>query len=52
VVIYKGYVVAQFGDTNFVDLTYSVARSLLSTMTGSALCDGRMPPSTSRSAKG
>jgi hypothetical protein len=31
VVIYKGYVVAEFGDTRFVDPTYSVAKSMLAT---------------------
>jgi CubicO group peptidase (beta-lactamase class C family) len=40
VVIYKGYVVASFGDTNFVDPTYSVAKSMLSTVAGIALRDG------------
>jgi CubicO group peptidase (beta-lactamase class C family) len=42
VVIYKGYVVAEFGDTGFVDPTYSVAKSMLSTVTGIALRDGRI----------
>ncbi len=42
VVIYKGYVVAEFGDTNFVDPTYSVAKSMLSTVAGIALRDGRI----------
>jgi CubicO group peptidase (beta-lactamase class C family) len=42
VVIYKGYVVAEFGDTGFVDPTYSVAKSMLSTVTGVALRDGRI----------
>jgi CubicO group peptidase (beta-lactamase class C family) len=42
VVIYKGYVVAEFGDTQFVDPTYSVAKSMLSTVTGIALRDGRI----------
>jgi CubicO group peptidase (beta-lactamase class C family) len=42
VVIYKGYVVAEFGNTNFVDPTYSVAKSMLSTVTGIALRDGRI----------
>jgi CubicO group peptidase (beta-lactamase class C family) len=42
VVIYKGYVVAEFGDTHFVDPTYSVAKSMLSTVTGIALRDGRI----------
>jgi CubicO group peptidase (beta-lactamase class C family) len=42
VVIYKGYVVAEFGDTNFVDPTYSVAKSMLSTVAGVALREGRI----------
>lgn len=42
VVVYKGYVVATFGDTNFVDPTYSVAKSMLSTVAGVAVRDGRI----------
>jgi hypothetical protein len=42
VVIYKGYVVAEFGDTNYVDPTYSVAKSMLSTVAGVALRMGRI----------
>ncbi|UVW27696.1 serine hydrolase [Massilia sp. H6] len=41
-VIYKGYVVAQFGDTHFVDPTYSVAKSMLATVAGVAVRDGRI----------
>ncbi|MGX9220499.1 serine hydrolase domain-containing protein [Massilia varians] len=41
-VIYKGYVVAEFGDTNFVDPTYSVAKSMLATVAGVAVRDGRI----------
>jgi len=41
-VIYKGYVVAEFGDTQFVDPTYSVAKSMLSTVAGVAVRDGRI----------
>ncbi|HEX9174455.1 MAG TPA: serine hydrolase [Telluria sp.] len=41
-VIYKGYVVAQFGDTGAVDPTYSVAKSMLSTVAGVALREGRI----------
>ncbi len=41
-VIYKGYVVAEFGDTTFVDPTYSVAKSILSTVAGVAVRDGRL----------
>jgi len=43
VVIYKGYVVAEFGDTHFVDPTYSVAKSMLSTLAGVAVRTGRIP---------
>jgi len=43
VVIYKGYVVAEFGDTNFVDPTYSVAKSMLSTVAGVAVREGKIP---------
>lgn len=42
VVIYKGYVVAEFGDTRFVDPTYSVAKSMLATVAGVAVRDGRI----------
>ena len=41
-VIYKGYVVAEFGDTEFVDPTYSVAKSMLATVAGVAVRDGRI----------
>jgi CubicO group peptidase (beta-lactamase class C family) len=41
-VIYKGYVVAQFGDTGAVDPTYSVAKSMLATVAGVALRQGRI----------
>src|SRR5262245_20639630 len=40
VVIYKGYVVAEFGDPTWADPTYSVAKSMLSTVAGIALRDG------------
>ena len=40
VVIYKGYVVAEFGDTTWVDPTYSVAKSMLATVAGIAMRDG------------
>src|SRR5690349_20421228 len=40
VVIYKGYVVAEFGDTTWIDPTYSVAKSMLATVTGIAVRDG------------
>ncbi len=42
VVIYKGFVVAEFGDTAFVDPTYSVAKSMLSTIAAVALRDGKI----------
>lgn len=42
VVIYKGFVVAEFGDTSFVDPTYSVAKSMLSTVAALALRDGKI----------
>ena len=41
-VIYKGYVVAEFGDTTWVDPTYSVAKSMLSSVAGIAVRDGKM----------
>lgn len=40
VVIYKGYVVAEFGDNTWVDPTYSVAKSMLSTVAAIAVRDG------------
>lgn len=40
VIIYKGYVVAEFGDPTWVDPTYSVAKSMLATVTGIAVRDG------------
>ncbi|HEU4853053.1 MAG TPA: serine hydrolase [Telluria sp.] len=42
VVIYKGYVVAEFGETTAVDPTYSVAKSMLATVAGVAVRDGRI----------
>lgn len=36
-IIYKGYVVGQWGDPNRVDLTFSVAKSFLSTTAGLAV---------------
>ena len=41
-VIYKGFVVAEFGDTTWVDPTYSVAKSMLSTVAAVAVRDGRI----------
>lgn len=41
-VIYKGYVVAEFGDTTAVDPTYSVAKSMLATVAGVAVRQRRI----------
>ena len=41
-VIYKGYVVAEFGDTTWADPTYSVAKSMLSTVAAIAVRDGKL----------
>jgi CubicO group peptidase (beta-lactamase class C family) len=40
VVIHNGYVVGSFGDPTAVDPTYSVAKSVLATVTGVAVRDG------------
>ena len=40
IVIRNGYLVAEFGDTSAVDPTYSVAKSMLATVTGIAVRDG------------
>ena len=42
IVIYKGYVVAEFGDTTWVDPTYSVAKSMLATVTAVAVRDRKI----------
>lgn len=42
-VIYRGYVVAEFGDTTWVDPTYSAAKSMLATIAGIAVRDGLIP---------
>lgn len=39
-IIYKGYVVGEWGDPNRVDLTFSVAKSFLSTTAGLAVSEG------------
>ena len=39
-IIYKGYVVGQWGDPSRVDLTFSVAKSFLSTTAGLAVKEG------------
>ncbi len=41
-VIYKGYVVAEFGDTTWADPTYSVAKSMMATVAGIAVRDGKL----------
>jgi CubicO group peptidase (beta-lactamase class C family) len=41
-VVYKGYVVAEFGDSTWVDPTYSVAKSMLATVAGIAVRDGKI----------
>jgi CubicO group peptidase (beta-lactamase class C family) len=41
-VIYRGYVVAEFGDTTWVDPTYSVAKSMMATVAGIALQEGKI----------
>src|SRR5262245_26544776 len=42
VVIYKGYVVAEFGDNTWADPTYSVAKSMLSTVAAIAVREGKI----------
>ena len=42
-IIRHGYIVAEFGDTMRPDPTYSVAKSMLSTVTGVAVRDGLIP---------
>ncbi len=41
-VIRRGYVVAEFGETERVDPTYSVAKSMLSTVAGIAVREGKI----------
>jgi CubicO group peptidase (beta-lactamase class C family) len=41
-VVYKGYMVAEFGDTTWVDPTYSVAKSMMATVAGIAVRDGKI----------
>lgn len=41
-VIHKGYVVAEFGDTTWVDPTYSVAKSMMASVAGIAMRDGKI----------
>jgi CubicO group peptidase (beta-lactamase class C family) len=40
VIIYKGYVVGEWGDNTWADPTYSVAKSMLSTVAGVAVREG------------
>jgi CubicO group peptidase (beta-lactamase class C family) len=42
VVIYKGFMVAEFGDTGALDPTYSVAKSMLATVAGVAVREGKI----------
>jgi CubicO group peptidase (beta-lactamase class C family) len=42
IVIFKGFVVAEFGDTTWVDPTYSVAKSMMSTVTAIAVRDRKI----------
>ncbi len=42
-IIRHGYIVAEFGDTTRPDPTYSVAKSMLSTVTGVAVREGLIP---------
>jgi CubicO group peptidase (beta-lactamase class C family) len=42
VVIYRGYVIAEFGDTTAVDPTYSAAKSMMATLAGIAVRDRRL----------
>lgn len=41
-VVYKGYIVAEFGDTTWVDPTYSVAKSMMATVAGVGVRDGKI----------
>jgi CubicO group peptidase (beta-lactamase class C family) len=41
-IIYKGYIVAEFGDTTWVDPTYSVAKSMMATVAGVAVRDAKI----------
>ncbi len=43
VVVYKGYLVAEFGDPTWADPTYSVAKSMMSTVAAIAVRDGKLP---------
>ena len=41
-VVYKGFIVAEFGDTTWVDPTYSVAKSMMASVAGIAVRDGKI----------
>lgn len=41
-VIHRGYVIAEFGETTAVDPTYSVAKTMLATVAGIAVRDGKI----------
>jgi CubicO group peptidase (beta-lactamase class C family) len=41
-IVYNGYLVGEFGDPSHVDPTYSVAKSMLSTVAGVAVRHGRL----------
>jgi CubicO group peptidase (beta-lactamase class C family) len=41
-VVYKGHVVAEFGDTTWVDPTYSVAKSMMASVAGVAVREGKI----------
>jgi len=43
ILVYRGYVVAEWGDTRRVDMTFSVTKSYLSTLAGVALSKGLIP---------
>jgi len=43
VILKNGYIVAQWGDVNRVDMTFSVTKSYLSTMCGLAIDEGLIP---------
>lgn len=48
VIVRRGYIVAEFGDVNAVDPTYSVAKSYLSTILGLAIDRGMIKSVTDR----
>ena len=48
VILKNGYIVAQWGDVNRVDMTFSVTKSYLSTICGLAIDEGLIPDVTNR----